>query len=174
MIIPPYLLLMYILYIVQSVHKDVSIKYNSVFSWGGCKERPLLKDIELHTTDTKHMMILAVACGELKKENEKVKQEMATVREGLKKENDKIKEELGEVKEENKRIKANIHHVIASNSYQVLPITITPKSGVIHFYTDVCGHHMSARLSIFEVIGQGKRGSIHQLIFTCCFSQRSI
>ena len=39
-----------------------------VFSWAGCKERPLRKDIELHTTDTKHMMILAVACGELKKE----------------------------------------------------------------------------------------------------------
>ena len=127
-----------------------------VFSWAGCKERPLRKDIELHTTDTKHMMILAVACGELKKENEKVKQEMATVRGELKKENDKIKEELGEVKEENKRIKANIHRVIANDSYQVLPITITPKSGVIHFYTDVCGHHMSARLSTFEVIGQDK------------------
>ena len=127
-----------------------------VFSWAGCKERPLRKDIELHTTDTKHMMILAVACGELKKENEKVKQEMASVRVELKKENDKIKEELGKVKEENKRIKANIHRVIANDSYQVLPITITPESGVIHFYTDVCGHHMSARLSTFEVIGQGK------------------
>ena len=50
-----------------------------VFSWAGCKERPLRKDIELHTTDTKHMMLLAVACGELKKKNEKVKQEMASV-----------------------------------------------------------------------------------------------
>ena len=73
----------------------VSVHYNQwivcMFSWAGCKERPLRKDIELHTTDTKHMMLLAAACGELKKENEKVKQEMASVRGELKKENDKIK-----------------------------------------------------------------------------------
>ena len=80
-----------------------------VFSWAGCKERPLRKDIELHTTDTKHMMLLAVACGELKKENEKVKQETALVRGELKKENEKVKQEMvptcEDLKKENEKVK---------------------------------------------------------------------
>ena len=109
-----------------------------VFSWAGCKERPLRKDIELHTTDTKHMMILAVACGELKKENEKVKQEMATVR-------GELKEEIKELKDENKKLKQEL------TSYHLLPIEIKLKyppceSEVIHFYTSQRGHHMSAKL----------------------------
>ena len=85
-----------------------------VFSWAGCKEKPLRKDIELHTTDTKHMMILAVACGELKKENEKIKDQIVS-----------------------------IHHVIANDMYPVLPITIIPGSELVHCYTDICGHHIS-------------------------------
>ena len=79
--------------VTDHVNKECPLQpVDCVFSWAGCKERPLRKDIELHTTDTKHMMLLAAACGELKKENEKVKQEMASE---LKKKNDKIKE-LGE------------------------------------------------------------------------------
>ena len=146
-----------------------------VFSWAGCKERPLRKDIKEHTTNTKHMMILAVACGELKKENDKIKQETALqfkeesdkiktemalqlqkenqkiqqvvgLYGELKKENDKIKEELGEVKEENKRMKANIHRAIAKDSYPTSPVAITRQSGIVHFYTDICGRHMSVKL----------------------------
>ena len=96
-----------------------------VFSWAGCKERPLRKDIELHTTDTKHMMILAVACGELKKEIK-----------GLKDENIKLKQEL-----------------IWATSHHLLPIEITHQftfysyeSKVIHFYTSQQGYHMSAKI----------------------------
>ena len=112
-----------------------------VFSWAGCKERPLRKDIELHTTDTKHMMILAVACGELKKENEKVKQEMASVRGELKK-------EIKELKDENKILKQEL---LRASSHHLLPIEIKLKhpsyeSEVIHFYTSQQGHHMSAKL----------------------------
>ena len=95
-----------------------------VFSWAGCKERPLRKDIELHTTDTKHMMILAVACGELKKENKKIK--------------------AANTKMENQIV--SIHCAIANNMYSILPITMALKSGVVHFYTDACGCHMSAKL----------------------------
>ena len=93
-----------------------------VFSWAGCKERPLRKDIELHTTDTKHMMILAVACGELKKENEKMQDQIVS-----------------------------LHHVAANDSYPILPITVTPESGVVHFYSGACGHHMSVRLLIVNI-----------------------
>ena len=111
-----------------------------VFSWAGCKERPLRKDIEMHTTDTKHMMLLAVACGELKKEIKEVKGE-----------NEKLKVELGEKD-------AHIHslHSATKLELQTLPITISlsifesflfsSASSVIHFYTSKYGHHFSARL----------------------------
>ena len=89
-----------------------------VFNWAGCKERPLRKDIELHTTDTKHMMILAVACGELKKENEALKKESAYTRDLL--------------------------GVVAADTHPTLPITVTRGREVVHFYTEVGGYHMSA------------------------------
>ena len=108
-----------------------------VFSWAGCKERPLRKDIELHTTDTKHMMILAVACGELKKENEKVKQEITSV-----------SGELKELKDENKKLKQEL---IWATSHHLLPIEIkltypSWESEVIHFKTSQQVYHMSAKL----------------------------
>ena len=122
-----------------------------VFSWAGCKERPLRKDIELHTTDTKHMMLLAVACGELKKEIKEVKDE-----------NEKLKVELGETD-------AHIHslHSATKLELQTLPIKILPhsiglkaklmlmfstsyESAVTHFYTSKNGHHFSARLFIIS------------------------
>uniref|UniRef100_A0A1X7SXG9 Uncharacterized protein n=1 Tax=Amphimedon queenslandica TaxID=400682 RepID=A0A1X7SXG9_AMPQE len=34
-----------------------------VFSWAGCNDKPLRKDVHVHTADTKHMTLLAVACG---------------------------------------------------------------------------------------------------------------
>ena len=67
-----------------------------MFSWAGCKERPLRKDIELHTTDTKHMMLLAVACGKLKKENETLQKTCDTLQKTcnkLKKEDEALKKE---------------------------------------------------------------------------------
>ena len=116
-----------------------------VFSWAGCKERPLRKDIELHTTDTKHMMILAVACGELKKEIKEVKDE-----------NEKLKVELGEKD-------AHIHSLYSATKLelQTLPIIMSlsspiqvlfnfpgfsAQSAAIHFYTSNHGNHFSARL----------------------------
>ena len=138
-----------------------------VFSWAGCKERPLRKDIELHTTDTKHMMILAVACGELKKENEKVKQEMASACEELKKENGKVKQDMGElkrkikeVKDENRKLKVELGemdaqiyslHSATKLELQTLPVSLQVESRfssseVVHFYTEKYGHHFSARL----------------------------
>ena len=126
------------------VNKECPLQpVDCVFSWAGCKERPLRKDTELHTTDTKHMMILAVACGELKKENEKVKQEMVSVHKEL-------KNEIKELKDENKKLKQEL---IWATSHHLLPIAITHKftflsreSEVIHFYTSQQGYHMSAKI----------------------------
>ena len=124
--------------VTDHVNKECPLQpVDCVFSWAGCKERPLRKDTELHTTDTKHMMILAVACGELKKENEKMQ--------------DRI---------------VSLHHIAANDSYQVLPITITPKSGIVHFYTDVCGHHMSARLLL---VNRDMYSVTHNSVLYCAF-----
>ena len=95
-----------------------------VFSWAGCNDKPLRKDVHVHTADTKHMTLLAVACGQLKKENEK-----------MKKENQKINYEI-----------ANIHKATADDLYPLLPVDVRLESEAVHFYTSACGRHMSARI----------------------------
>ena len=111
-----------------------------VFSWAGCKKRPLRKDIELHSTDTKHMMLLAVACGELKKENETLKKENAYTRDLLR--------------------------VIAADTHPTLPITVTCQREVVHFYTEVGGYHMSAAYvshTMYLALHRGKFDRIMKL-----------
>ena len=95
-----------------------------VFSWAGCNDKPLRKDVHVHTADTKHMTLLAVACGQLKKENEQIKEEVVT-----------LKSET-----------LNIHNAIADDPYPLLPIDITKGSEAVHFYTGACGRHMSAKI----------------------------
>ena len=107
-----------------------------VFSWAGCNDKPLRKDVHVHTADTKHMTLLAVACGQLKKENEQIKQE-----------NEKIKKEVNELKA---TMKANFEDRThcPDSSYPSLPIGITSRSKAVHFYTGSGGWHMSARIII--------------------------
>ena len=110
-----------------------------VFNWAGCKERPLRKDIELHTTDTKHMMLLAVACGELKKENEALKITC-----------DQLKEDLLMIKTD----------IIL---YPTLPIIVTREREIVHFYTEVGGLHMSATFNsktVYLAFHEGKFDSV--------------
>ena len=142
--------------VTDHVNKECPLQpVDCVFSWAGCKERPLRKDIELHTTDTKHMMILAIECGELKKKNEKIKQEMASVHGELKKEIKELKGENEKLKVELEEKDAHIHSLLSASTLllQMLPIRITvvvgsypPSSNVIHFYTNKYGHHFSAKL----------------------------
>uniref|UniRef100_A0A1X7TPD3 TRAF-type domain-containing protein n=1 Tax=Amphimedon queenslandica TaxID=400682 RepID=A0A1X7TPD3_AMPQE len=61
-----------------------------VFSWAGCNDKPLRKDVHVHTADTKHMTLLAVACGQLKKENNKLEEKVVK----LKIENEQIRQEM--------------------------------------------------------------------------------
>uniref|UniRef100_A0A1X7UHG1 RING-type domain-containing protein n=1 Tax=Amphimedon queenslandica TaxID=400682 RepID=A0A1X7UHG1_AMPQE len=120
-----------------------------VFSWAGCNDKPLRKDVHVHTADTKHMTLLAVACGQLKKENEQIKEEttkeIAIIKEEivkLKKDGEKIKEDM---KIENDKIKHEIVDTCNAIGSPLLPIDI--KLGeAVHFYTSRCGRHMSARL----------------------------
>ena len=113
-----------------------------VFSWAGCNDKPLRKDVHVHTADTKHMTLLAVACGQLKKENEQIKEE----NEILRKEVNAIKEENDMVVEEVTIMKNHVHYAIADDSYPLLPIHIDVRGEVVHFYTSACGQHMSARI----------------------------
>ena len=100
-----------------------------VFSWAGCNDKPLRKDVHVHTADTKHMTLLAVACGQLKKENEQIKEE--------------IKEEVEKLRRENTDLKYRVCYAIAD--YPLLPIDIKDKGVAVHFYTSACGRHMSVR-----------------------------
>ena len=112
-----------------------------VFSWAGCKERPLRKDIELHTTDTKHMMILAVACGELKKENETLQKTCDT----LQKTCNQLKKEDEALKKENACTCDALVAIATTDTHPLLPITCAVTRGnVVHFYTELGGYHMSA------------------------------
>ena len=94
---------------------------NCVFSWAGCNDKPLRKDVHVHTADTKHMTLLAVACGQLKKENE-------------------------QIKEENIQIKGEIEKLKNAPIASLLPVDIKKGSEAVHLYTGACGQHMSARI----------------------------
>ena len=93
-----------------------------VFSWAGCNDKPLRKDVHVHTADTKHMTLLAVACGQLKKENEQIKEEIAD-------------------------LKSRPCH-----EYPLLPVDVPEESEAVHFYTSACGRHMSARVMRWNVL----------------------
>ena len=128
-----------------------------VFSWAGCNDKPLRKDVHVHTADTKHMTLLAVACGQLKKENEQIKKENE-------KKNAQMFSYLG---------------VINHDTYPILPVTINKSRDIVHFYTEVGGHHMSAVLvrsmekyKIHLAFHEGKFDKLHELncpkIFVLC------
>ena len=48
------------------------------FKWAGCNDRPKRKDMDEHNTSNqqKHLLLLAKACGELKKDNEALKSKL--------------------------------------------------------------------------------------------------
>ena len=106
-----------------------------VFSWAGCNDKPLRKDVHEHTADTKHMTLLAVACGQLKKENEVMKKHVKMLQ------------------NENTILKDHVHNSTVPDSYPLLPIEIQKKNkGTVHFYTGACGRHMSARILVLNSI----------------------
>ena len=110
-----------------------------VFSWAGCKERPLRRDIEQHSiTNTKHMMLLAVACGELKKENERLKKENTYTHDLL--------------------------VAVAADTLPTLPITVICGSDVAHFYTKLGGYHMSAAFNLDKVYLAFHEGTFDRLM----------
>uniref|UniRef100_A0A1X7T5V2 RING-type domain-containing protein n=1 Tax=Amphimedon queenslandica TaxID=400682 RepID=A0A1X7T5V2_AMPQE len=146
-------------------------RVDCVFSWAGCNDKPLRKDVDKHTADTKHMTLLAVACGQLKKENEQIKEEMKKENEKIKKKmmkeiekiqekttkeikkakeemkekNEKIEKKVTKENEEKERINARLLSclgVINCDAIPALPIRIYGRAQ--HFYTEVGGHHMSA------------------------------
>ena len=117
-----------------------------VFSWAGCNDKPLRKDVHVHTADTKHMTLLAVACGQLKKENEKIQKEMKDKNDKMKEEVETLKKENTQLKEATIQLKDRVHYALANDGHPLLPIYITEKSRAFHFYTGACGRHMSARI----------------------------
>ena len=124
------------------------------FSWAGCMDRPLRKDMEAHTTDAKHMALLAVACGQLKKENEDLKKEVAQ----QKKTCEQLENDANQLNIKVEKLTSTFTHsttqaleIPDGSTYPILPISITKDNGVTHFYVD--GHLMSikaVKLSYFS------------------------
>ena len=120
-----------------------------VFSWAGCNDKPLRKDVHVHTADTKHMTLLAVACGQLKKENEQIKEENGEMKKevkAIKEENEVMKKHIEILQNENTILKDQVHNATVHDSYPLLPIEISEENKAVHFYTGACGRHMSARM----------------------------
>ena len=124
-----------------------------VFSWAGCNDKPLRKDVHVHTADTKHMTLLAVACGQLKKENGEMKKEVKAIKEEnevMKKENEQIKKHVEML---HTALKDQVHNATVHDSYPLLPIEIYwENKAAVHFYTGACGRHMSARIIVAEKV----------------------
>ena len=79
-----------------------------VFSWAGCNDKPLRKDVHVHTADTKHMTLLDAACGQLNKENKQIKKENLKIKvevQRLEMENQKMELEMTKTSTDPKRRK---------------------------------------------------------------------
>ena len=79
------------------------------FEWAGCNDRPKRKDTDEHNTSNqqKHLLLLAKACRELKKDNEALKQDS----EALKQDSEALKSELKacrDLKKENEALKSKL------------------------------------------------------------------
>uniref|UniRef100_A0A1X7SPY2 Uncharacterized protein n=1 Tax=Amphimedon queenslandica TaxID=400682 RepID=A0A1X7SPY2_AMPQE len=92
------------------------------------------------------MTLLAVACGQLKKENEQMKKE----NEKIKEENEEIKQHVKMLQNENTILKDHVHNATVPDSYPLLPIEVPDNNTTVHFYTGACGRHMSARMIVAE------------------------
>ena len=126
-----------------------------VFSWAGCNDKPLRKDVHVHTADTKHMTLLAVACGQLKKDVEQMKKENGE----MKKENEKLKKHV-EMLVLHTALKDQVHNATVHDSYPLLPIEIHLNNKAVHFYTGAWGRHMSARSRMMLVASKTTVGEI--------------
>ena len=129
-----------------------------VFRWAGCNDKPLRKDVHVHTADTKHMTLLAVACGQLKKENEQIKEENEKII-FLEGELEKLRKNVKTLENDNTFLK----DYILSTAKAELPVEITRGIGAVHFE---CGRHMSARM-----MGQHIQGDYADYIVLLAFHE---
>ena len=91
------------------------------FKWAGCNDRPKRKDTDKHNTSNqhKHLLLLAKACGELKKDNEALKQD----NEVLKQDSEALKLELNETKRKLDRLAQSRVDRLDHTVYGDLPVT---------------------------------------------------
>ena len=139
-----------------------------LFSQAGCNDKPLHKDVHVLTADTKHGTLLAVACGQSSKENEKIQEE---IKENI----DKIKEmkkEIEPLKKEDAHFNNDcVHSTSADDSYPLLPVVLTLQSGTVHFYTSAHGHHMSARAMEGCFVVLSELGSVTEYLLLLAFHE---
>ena len=98
------------------------------FKWAGCNDRPKRKDTDEHNTSNqqKHLLLLAKACGELKKDNEALKQNNEALKqdnEVLKQDSEALKLELNETKRKLDRLAQSRVDRLDHTVYGDLPVT---------------------------------------------------
>ena len=130
------------------------------FKWAGCQYTPLRKHIQLHNDESQleHMSLLAKECRELKKANLTLSNECSQT----KKENEEvtykmtsIENECAELKKENHKLTQKIlrvHHTVVGDTYPIPPVHVPLDSEEFHFYSDICGHHMTASVSVWGIL----------------------
>ena len=91
------------------------------FKWAGCNDRPKRKDTDEHNTSNqqKHLLLLAKACGELKKDNEALKKDNEALKqdsealkqdgEALKQDGEALKQDSEALKKDNKALKLELN-----------------------------------------------------------------
>jgi TNF receptor-associated factor 4 len=131
------------------------------FEWAGCQFKGLRRDVSQHCMRRQldHMLLLGKACNDLRKENKELKEDCEALKIDAKEmktkyqiENEELKQQVQVLNTDNKELQGavvnlkqrlvHIHHAIIGKKYPILPITVT-LFGEIHFYTDLCGYHMS-------------------------------
>lgn len=68
----------------------------------------------------------------------------------VKTENQKLLKVNKTLQETCDQLKDHIHCVMDAESYPIMPVTITSDEDVVHFYTGVCGRHMSAKIILMK------------------------
>lgn len=109
------------------------------------------------------MSLLAKACGQLQKDNEKFKEENKMVIlmcNELKAENDKLRQNYEEIKEKNDELAMVCNELKQQHLGHFLPMKIADED-IAHFYTRMEGHLMSVKLESSVFCGSNES---HQMI----------
>ena len=116
------------------------------FKWAGCNDRPKRKDTDEHNTSNqqKHLLLLAKACGELKKDNEALKQDS----EALKLELNETKRKLDQLTESRvDRLDHTVYGDLPVTGDERNPVRVEGNGIPVFFFSNNREYRMSVKYS---------------------------